>query len=97
MLRTVLHMAAIYLLLLSAQGCALVRVARLALGPKVVTVNPKEITFCGLQADGVHLEVGLSVENLTSGEAVLQEVRMDVLLDDVPVAVSYTHLRAHET
>ena len=80
-----LRMAVLGLLLLSMQGCAAVRLARLALGTKVVTVSPVEMTFCGLQADGVHLEVGLSVENLTSGEAVLQEVRMDVLLDDVPV------------
>ena len=74
------HAILLCLVLMSLQGCALARLCNFALGRKLLTINPNEVTFQGVQADGLHFEVGLEFQNLSNGEASLREIRLEALL-----------------
>jgi hypothetical protein len=84
---------ALLLLASAVQGCAAVRFVRLALGQKILTIDPHQVVFTGVRADGFHFDVGLQLRNLTRGEARLTGVRLEALVGET--AVFSTHSDQH--
>lgn len=68
--------------LLGAQGCTLVRLARFALGEKELTIDANEITFCGTKGGLLLFEAGIRFCNHGGGEARLRAVRVEAKIDD---------------
>jgi len=81
--------------LVSVPGCALLDLLNLGKGVQHITVNPRDIVFEGLRADGLHFNVGLDIENRTDGRATLKQVRLEALVGGANV-VSATRGEALE-
>ena len=71
--------------LCAVPGCALLDLLNLGKGVQHISVNPRDIVFTGLRADGLHFDVGLDVENRTDGGATLTQVRLEALVGGAKV------------
>ncbi|MCK4284101.1 MAG: hypothetical protein KAX44_07265 [Candidatus Brocadiae bacterium] len=68
--------------LMALQGCAVVDVLSFARGQKLLTIDPNDVVFLGVDAQGFHLEVGLKFQNQSEGEVSITRVSLNALLED---------------
>ncbi len=73
---------AILVALMALQGCAAVDLLSFARGQKALTIDPNDVVFLGVDAQGFHFEVGLNFQNQNEGQASITRVSLNASLED---------------